>query len=175
MYRSWHWASIIYLLHDSNHKLFWLHGWLLICTSVSSYLLKNLIVHYVALLSKHHLLYKITGIFNDWLKECSFGGLFFLYKFLSMSFFPTSGTYLILYKALYISLEIHRSLKKLSFEGFLFYQETRTFILLYSILYVLGEHKQLVSYRASDEIVRMMVGNIQSYNLAIFVIWKTIM
>lgn len=42
------------------------------------------------------------------------------YQSLSLSFFPTSGTYLTPSRALYISLEIHRNFKNLSLKGFVF-------------------------------------------------------
>lgn len=58
-------------------------------------------------------------------------------------FFPTSGTYLTSSKALYIPLEIHRSLKETIFNRNCLLLEDTTFILIYSILYVLGEQKLL--------------------------------
>ena len=58
-------------------------------------------------------------------------------------FFPTSGTYLTPSKALYIPLEIHRSLKETIFNRNCLLLGDTTFILIFSILYVLGEQKLL--------------------------------
>lgn len=72
-------------------------------------------------------------------------------------FFPTSGTYLTPSKALYIPLEIHRSLKETIFNRNCLLLGDTTFILLYSIFYVLGERSW-----ANDKILRTIIGIIQS-------------